>query len=387
MLDSHGLVLFLLWLLAAVGVVMFVRWLNRFLERFDLERDTHLLVTIAFTGIVLFGVLNFLWDIGAARSEHQVAANNTRVIPDKDIRDVDAFIQANHSTLYDFRFRLQQRRKDLHDFFLNVRKLGKEAPHMRDFLQEIVDIRWDTQEDMFKTEKGVNLSLQEFWIYHSTGEKNYVANAFQDTADQLVNQIKRSLAFDAAQLRTEQQKIQVMLKDASKQLDNNGIPPDPNNRRNSLVFEPYLKPSISLLRNWLASHEQSGIVTRIDKLLENQQEIETRAEAIQVFLQNPASEELRKPMQGVIEEWKATSRYNQYALYQILYATELLYVLDNITDTSTGSGQEETRQQGKQLLEHLQHTAPIIADLAWKNRTEGVQRSYSPTPFFEGKKR
>lgn len=383
MFDVHGFALFLLWLLAAAGVVLFVRWLNQFLEGFELERDTRLLAIIAFTGVVLFGVLNFLWDVGSQQQKSPMQTNKVEVVDgDADITDVDVFIQAHHPTLYDFRSKLQSRRKALQSFFENVRQLAQDSPHMQDFLQEVVDIRWDTQEDMFKTEKGVNLSLQEFWIYHSTGEKAYVNRMFSDIADKLVDKIKDSLAFDAEQLGMEQKKIQAMLKNASQQLDNNGIPSDPKNRRKSLAFGRYEAPNITFLRGWLLKRNQPGIVAQIDKLLENQQEIQRKAEKIQTFLKQPPSAELRKAMGDVVEEWKNTSRYNQYSLYQILYAAELLYVLEKITGKDEVAEQPETLQQAKQLWVHLQQTAPVIADLAWRNRTEGVERSYNPGSFF-----
>jgi hypothetical protein len=388
MLDSHGLVLFLLWLLAAAGVVFFVRWLNQFLVRFDLERDTHLLVMIAFTGVVLFGVLNFLWDAGAAKQKPVAPASTAEpVVTEEEVTDVDAFIQSHHSTLHSVRSTLQSRRQTLQAFFQNVQPLAQDCPHMQSFLQEIVDIRWGIQQDFFKTEKGVNLSLQEFWIYHSTGEKAYVARAFQDTADELVNQIQRSLALDDATDKIEQKKIQAMLKSASQQLDNNGIPSNPKNKRKPFAFDPYRESSIVLLRTWLSNRSQPelGIVEQIDKLLENQQIIQRKAEAIQTSLKTSGNEELRKAMQDVVGEWVDTSRENQYALYQILYAAELLYVLENITGKAESPEQKETRQQVRQLWAQLQQSAPLIVDLAWKKRTEGVERSYSPTPFFEGK--
>lgn len=390
MLDSHGLILFLLWLLAAAGIFLFVRWLNQFLERYDLESDTRRLIVIAFTGIVLFGVLNFLWDISASISNKSSAATNTidnnkTTVPEEEVPDVNTFIQTYYPTLHTVRVKLGQRRQFLHVFFQHVNQLARDTPHMRDFLQEVIDIRWDTQKDLARAENDVNLSLQQFWAVRSTGDKIYTDNKFSDITSQLTDTIKDTLAFDTAQLAVEQKKIRVMLEKTSQQLENDGIPPDPDNRLKPLVFEPYREPQITLLYNWLGEHHQPGVVHSIEKLLENQKQIETRAATLQTFLKEHPNAELHKVMQSVMDEWKATSRYNQYALYQILYATELLYMLNNIMDTDTDSGQEETRLQTTELLKHLQQKAPILADLAEKKRTEGVERSYSPTLFSDGK--
>ncbi len=387
MLDSHGLILFLLWLLAAAGVVMFVRWLNQFLERFDLERDTRLLVMIAFTGIVVFGVLNFLWDIAAEQRQQTAAKPAEAVVEEEKVTDVDAFIQSHHATLYDFRFKLQHRLKALQTFFQNVQQLAKDSPHMKDFLQDIINIRWDTQQALLNTNDKINASLHEFWLHYTTEEPTYVAQVFSKTADELTGNIQGALYFDAASDKREQGKIQAMLKSAGQQLDNNGIPFDPGNRRKLLAFDRYLEPNVAWLRTWLLERNQQGVVAQIDKLLENQQIIQRKAEEVQASLQAANNEALRKAIQDVEGEWVDTSRENQYALYQILYAAELLYVLEKITDVNDDNGgQADTREQASQLLVHLQQAAPVIVDLAWKKRTEGVERSYNPTQFFDGKK-
>ena len=104
MLDSYGLVLFLLWLVAGISIVLFARWLHRFLATSELSTDLQVLLLVAIVGVVLLGILNFLWKLGAS----QAISPPTSVTEATTKPTLDSFEQKNYPDLYALRQQLLQ---------------------------------------------------------------------------------------------------------------------------------------------------------------------------------------------------------------------------------------------------------------------------------------
>jgi hypothetical protein len=381
MLDSYGLLLTLSWLLAAVGIVVFARWLSRFLDRFTLESDTRLLIMIAFIGIVLFGTLNVLW-----RAERNVSSP----IPQgqeqtvAETTDVDTFIQEHYPDLYNFRYSLRQRIKELQQFFQEVQQWAIDSPHQARFLQNVVEIQWKSLEDLKKIDRAVDSSISEFWIHYNTEATNYVANVFGEESAQLIEQIKDVQAFDNTGFRAEQEETQNLLDTARQQLAHEDIPPNPKNRNKPLAFTPYNEANRKLLMDWLQTQQETTLLASINLLQNNQTEIDRKLKEIQRSLKASNDPALYAPIQKVIKLWQDLSQYNQYADYQILFAVEAEYLRQKLASKQDKEKMPDQRtlDLSSRLHADLIKLAPEIARRAQSRRVNEVERSYSPTSFF-----
>jgi hypothetical protein len=381
MLDSYGLLLTLSWLLAAVGIVVFARWLSRFLDRFTLESDTRLLIMIAFIGIVLFGTLNVLW-----RAERNVSSP----IPQgqeqtvAETTDVGTFIQEHYPDLYNFRYSLRQRIKELQQFFQEVQQWAIDSPHQARFLQNVVEIQWKSLEELKKIDRAVDSSISEFWIHYNTEATNYVANVFGEESAQLIEQIKDVQAFDNTGFRAEQEETQNLLDTARQQLAHEDIPPNPKNRNKPLAFTPYNEANRKLLMDWLQTQQETTLLASINLLQNNQTEIDRKLKEIQRSLKASNDPALYAPIQKVIKLWQDLSQYNQYADYQILFAVEAEYLRQKLASKQDKEKMPDQRtlDLSSRLHADLIKLAPEIARRAQSRRVNEVERSYSPTSFF-----
>lgn len=388
LLAIHGFSMTLLWLLAAVGIFMFARWLPRFLDRFNIvNHETRLLIMIAFVGVILFGTLNFLWNLGEkgqqpTQEQAEQAAAKAEPPPDT----LDTFVAANYSNLHTYRTSLKQRLEELSIFFFkDVKTWGEQSPHLRDFLQSIIDIRWPSYKELRDTDTAVDLSLREFWIHYQTGESRYVAKVFEEESNLLVDKIKDAQAFDNSADRAEQEEIDKLLTTAHAQLENTDIPRERRNSKKEQPFTPYTDKNRQLLLDWLQTRRESTLITSLEILADNQNKIENSLIQIQEYLKNPENEQLREPMKKIVELWQAVGRYNLYAQYQILYAVEAEYIIDKLKAKTAPSPLIVLRQPSKaeqELHVRLIEVAPQIAQRARERRVKEVEQSYSPTVFF-----
>lgn len=398
LLASHGFSMALLWLLAAVGIFMFARGLPQFLDRFHITNsETRLLIMIAFIGVILFGTVNFLWNLGEEKPksspEPQPEEASTEALeqgpPAPD--NVDGFVALNYRNLHDYRSSLKQRLKELHNFFFkDVAKWGEQSPQLRGFLQNIVDIRWPGYKEMQETDIAVDLSLREFWIHYQTGQSRYVAKVFEEEANLLIEKIKDAQAFDNTADKSEQEEIDKLLTNVRKQLENKDIPRDPKNSRKELKFTPYTNQNRQMLLDWLQTKQEGTLVSSLEILGDNQNKIEESLRQIHEYLKNPANAALRQPMIKIIELWQAVGRYNLYAQYQILNAVEAEYLVEKLSGGSAPALNAAVRQPPKaarDLHVRLLEVAPQIAQRAISRRVTEVEQSYSPTTFTEPNKK
>ncbi|MBU0657079.1 MAG: hypothetical protein KJ914_18295 [Gammaproteobacteria bacterium] len=384
----------LLWLLAAVGIFMFARGLPRFLDRFHITNsETRLLIMIAFTGVILFGTANFLWNLGEEKPkslpEPQPEEASTEALEQEQPApdDVDGFVALNYRNLHDYRSSLKRRLKELHSFFFkDVKKWGEQSPQQRGFLQNIIDIRWPGYEEMQETDAAVDLSLREFWIHYQTGQSRYVAKVFEEEANLLIEKIKDAQAFDNTADKSEQEEIDKLLTNVRKQLENKDIPRDPKNSRKELKFTPYTSQNRQMLLDWLQTKQEGTLVSSLEILGDNQNKIEESLRQIHEYLKNPDNAALRQPMIKIIELWQAVGRYNLYAQYQILNAVEAEYLVEKLSGGSAPALNAAVRQPPKaarDLHVRLLEVAPQIAQRAISRRVTEVEQSYSPTTFTE----
>ena len=379
LLASFNLLDFLLWLVAGFGVIVFAVWLSRFLDRFALEPDTRLLAMIAFVGVVLFGVLNFLW------SNDAPPPHTTANLPQQtqEPNDLNGVLNAHFPELQQYRTGLKARLGELQQFFNAASRGAQQFPHQVKFLQNLVDIHWVSHVELKKVDTAVDLSLNEFWLHYTTGEQDYVILRFQPEAATLTEQIKTALSFDNTGFNTEQVEIQKLLTQAMRQLEYNDIPLDPKNRKKPIAFAAYTAQNQQMLLEWLQQRQEQTLLSSLISLQNNQQQINSKLQHIQDYVKNAGSNALAQAMQKVIVLWQHLSLYNQYAQYQVLFAVESEYLQAQLqTFHPQRVPDQRTLAMVQQLHAQLLQTAPQIAQRAQARRVEEVERSYSPTSFF-----
>lgn len=383
MLNSHGLFLAILWLLAGGGIFVFARWLGRVLDKFPLEPDTRRLIMIGFVGIVLFGTLNFVWRISHYTPQDTADSVTDSETPAIGTDDADGLMQLHYPDLQAHRQNLKERRAALLNFFKDIQLWAQASPHHITFLQSLINIHWKSQEDLKEADEAVDLSVQELWIHYSTGEGNYVISRFKPEAEILVERIRDAQRFDNTGFKAEQTEVQDLLEQAQRQLAYTDIPADPKDRRKPQAFVAYTPENRKMLVDWLQQRQETTLLNALSQLDDNQHQITTKLQQLQTFMQQTDNRALYEALQKVIASWQDLSRYNQYADYQILFAAEVGLLLEKLSAYHPKhiSPNPRTLSLIQQLHDSLLQTAPEIARRAQIRRTE-VERSYSPTSFI-----
>lgn len=362
---------------------MFARWLRGFLSRFDFSKETKLLIMIAFTGVMIFGAMNFLWKLSDKKTPP--LQENTEETTQAEPTRLDDFVASNYRTLHDYHNSLKHRLTELHTFlYQDVKKWAKASPHQRDFLQNILDIRWESYKEFTETGKVVDLSLREFWIHYQTGQSRYVIKVFEEEANELIDKIKNTQAFDNTAEQAEKEETEKLLTTARNQLENQDIPRAPKNRKKEQVFQSYSEKNQQMLLDWLQARQNEGtLISSLEILTDNQNHIDRNLKLIKDYLKEDANRDLREPLQKIIQQWQDLGRYNLYAQYQILYAVEAEYIVEKLASQSPPPNTPSLQQSkaSQQLYVHLREIAPIIAHRAKSRRLEEVEQSYSPSSF------
>lgn len=383
MLNSHGLFLAILWLLAGGGIFVFARWLGRVLDKFPLEPDTRRLIMIGFVGIVLFGTLNFVWRISHYTPQDTADSVTDSETPAIGTDDANGLMQLHYPDLQAHRQNLKERRAALLNFFKDIQLWAQASPHHITFLQSLINIHWKSQEDLKEADEAVDLSVQELWIHYSTGEGNYVISRFKPEAEILVERIRDAQRFDNTGFKAEQTEVQDLLEQAQRQLAYTDIPADPKDRRKQQAFVAYTPENRKMLVDWLQQRQETTLLNALSQLDDNHHQITTKLQQLQTFMQQTDNRALYEALQKVIASWQDLSRYNQYADYQILFAAEVGLLLEKLSAYHPKhiSPNPRTLSLIQQLHDSLLQTAPEIARRAQIRRTE-VERSYSPTSFI-----
>ena len=383
MLNSHGLFLAILWLLAGGGIFVFARWLGRVLDKFPLEPDTRRLIMIGFVGIVLFGTLNFVWRISHYTPQDTADSVTDSETPAIGTDDANGLMQLHYPDLQAHRQNLKERRAALLNFFKDIQLWAQASPHHITFLQSLINIHWKSQEDLKEADEAVDLSVQELWIHYSTGEGNYVISRFKPEAEILVERIRDAQRFDNTGFKAEQTEVQDLLEQAQRQLAYTDIPADPKDRRKPQTFVAYTPENRKMLVDWLQQRQETTLLNALSQLDDNHHQITTKLQQLQTFMQQTDNRALYEALQKVIASWQDLSRYNQYADYQILFAAEVGLLLEKLSAYHPKhiSPNPRTLSLIQQLHDSLLQTAPEIARRAQIRRTE-VERSYSPTSFI-----
>ena len=383
MLNSHGLFLAILWLLAGGGIFVFARWLGRVLDKFPLEPDTRRLIMIGFVGIVLFGTLNFVWRISHYTPQDTADSVTDSETPAIGTDDANGLMQLHYPDLQAHRQNLKERRAALLNFFKDIQLWAQASPHHITFLQSLINIHWKSQEDLKEADEAVDLSVQELWIHYSTGEGNYVISRFKPEAEILVERIRDAQRFDNTGFKAEQTEVQDLLEQAQRQLAYTDIPADPKDRRKPQAFVAYTPENRKMLVDWLQQRQETTLLNALSQLDDNHHQITTKLQQLQTFMQQTDNRALYEALQKVIASWQDLSRYNQYADYQILFAAEVGLLLEKLSAYHPKhiSPNPRTLSLIQQVHDSLLQTAPEIARRAQIRRTE-VERSYSPTSFI-----
>lgn len=366
-MDSHGLVLFLLWLITAAGIFLFARWLSRFLGKFNLPADTRLLILISFTGVMLIAALNFLWKQG---SQPTPPTDDTVQNTDKPKTetDLEAYESTTYPELYGLRQEMIRQLEDLHAFFVNVRTWAEEMPAQRPFLQKIIDIRWEQNQQLRQAYQNIDRSRREFWLHRNTGEDRYVLQMFDEEAQRLQKRIQDALGDSREFQLAEADALRKHLRDADELLKAVKLPKPKKGQNPNSVFLPYSEPNRQKLIDELTRKQENSILTDLNQL--QQEETRMREKLAYIMEYQKVNTDLREEVNDLIIEWNNALIYNQYAQYRLLFATEAL-------ETTLLLGAKPDNRDYAWLLNQLREQAPKVLEQAAEERATAA-RSYNP---------
>lgn len=368
-MDSHGLVLFLFTLATIVGIVFFARWLSRFLLRFELPPDTRLLILISFVGVILVASLNFLWQKSASRQPEPPPNTDkhdpTAQQPAKET-DLDTYESTAYPDLYGLRQDMIKQLDELHTFFANVRSWAKTMPAQRPFLQTIINIRWERNQQLRKAYQEIDRSRREFWLHYRTGEDRYVREMFDEEAVRLQKRIQNGLGdshkfqVEEADAISKQVRACVDLLKATKLAK--------PKKGQAYDFLPYTEQNRQVLVDILTRKQENGILANVTQLhnLENQ----IRDKLAYMLQYRKVNTDLLSEVNDLIRIWNEALIYAQYAQYRVLFGVETLDILERLGISP------ESRDYAR-LLNQLRELAPqVVTDADEERKTAAY--SYNP---------
>ncbi|SDZ99191.1 hypothetical protein SAMN05660964_00707 [Thiothrix caldifontis] len=368
-MDSHGLLLFLLWLALAVGIILFVRWLSHFLSKFKLPNDTRLLILIAFTGTLVIAALNFLWKQGDKQPAPPVTTDGTASTqPPKTGLDLDTYESTTYPALYGLRQDMLKQIADLHTFFGNVRQWAEHMPGQRRFLQTIIDIRWEQQQQLRKAYQEIDRSRRAFWLHYHTGEDRHVRKMFDEEALRLQKRIQNALGDSRAFQLEEADAIREHLRKAGENLKAATLPKPKKGQTRADQFAPYSDHNRQVLLETLTRKQENSILPNLNKL--QQEEAQIRSKLAYMLEYQKVNTDLQQEVNQLILAWNDALIYNQYAQYRLLFATETLetaLLLNTLPDNRDYAW----------LLKQLRELAPTVLAQAEAERDVAAY-SYNP---------
>lgn len=368
-MDSHGLLLFILWLATAAGIVFFVRWLSGFLSKFKLPNDTRLLILIAFTGVLVIAALNFLWKQGNSEPTPPVDTESTaNPQKPKTELDLETYESTTYPELYGLRQDMLKQMTELQTFFGNVREWAEQMPAQRRFLQTIIDLRWSQQQQLRKAYQEIDRSRREFWLHYHTGEDRHVRTMFDEEAQRLQQRIQDALGDSREFQLAETEAIREHLREAETLLKATKLPKPKKGQNLNTVFQPYSDQHRQTLLTTLAQRQETSITSNLTQLQHEETQIHTKL-AYMVEYQK-VNTDLLETTNDLILEWNKALIYNQYAQYRLLFAAEALEI-------SVLLGVTTNSRNYAWLLKQLRELAPSILAQAEEERRVAAY-SYNP---------
>lgn len=369
-MDSHGLLLFTLWLATAAGIVFFVRWLSGFLSKFKLPNDTRLLILIAFTGVLVIAALNFLWKQDNRQPKPPVDVEEGTANPQqpKTELNLETYESTTYPELYGLRQDMLKQMTALHTFFANVRQWAEQMPEQRRFLQTIIDLRWSQQQQLRKAYQEIDRSRRAFWLHYHTGEDRHVRTMFDDEAQRLRQRIQDALGDSREFQLAETEAIREHLREAETLLKAAKLPKPKKGQRSNTVFQPYSDQRRQILLTTLSQRQETSITSNLTQLQHEETQIRTKLAYMLEY--QKVNTDLLETTNDLILEWNKALIYNQYAQYRLLFAAEALEisVLLGITTDS---------RDYAWLLKQLRELAPSILAQAEEERRVAAY-SYNP---------
>lgn len=373
-MDSHGLVLFLLWLATATGMFLFVRWLSHFLSKSKLPADTRLLILISFSGVMLVAALSFLWKQGAKQTTPPIAAVSSTNTPKAPTEiTLEDYERDTYPTLYGLRQEMRKQLKDLQDFFNKVSEWANQMPAQRQFLQKIIDIRWERSQQLQQAYYTIDRSRRAFWLHYKTGEDHYVQKMFDDEALRLQKRIQTALGDSREFQLAEADVIRAHLKEADDLLKAAKLPTPKKGKALNTVFLPYNDQNRQTLIEVLTRQQENSILPNLNQL--QQEEKHIREKLAYMLEYQKINTDLLTETKDLILAWNDALIYNQYAQYRLLFATEVL-------ETTLRLGTTPESRDYAWLLKELRELAPSVLAQAQAERDIAA---YSYHPEVVGK--
>ena len=398
MLELHGVLLLLLWLTAAAGIFFFARWLSQFLRQTHLPTDMQVLILVSFVGLLIVATLNFLWETApnSPRTTPPTQATNPHSSPNTpaNAQPLDAFESQAYPELYGLRQQMLAQLNALDQFVTNVKTWATQMPAQRPFLQKILDIRWEQRKQLKQAYHEIDMSRREFWLHYHAGQNAHVRKMFDTEAERLQQRIQDALGASRKAQWQEEVVIQDFLRDCGTLLKQKSLPttkptktnPKPFSSPYIPSFEAYSDKNYRYLHTWLTQRQENGIVSYLEQL--RQEEAQIRGKIAYILEYRKLNSDLTAQINALIKRWNEALKFNQYAQYRLLFATEALAVTEHLSAPNAANqarpNQEDAiglvtqiRQQAPQLLQDVQQER-MIAEFSYQpeveHRTQRLQR-------------
>ena len=373
-MDSYGLVLFLLWLATATGLFLFVRWLSRFLIKFNLPNDTRLLILIAFSGVMLVAALNFLWKQEVKQPTPPTTNSSTAPDSTADAQqpqteiNLDTYESTTYPDLYGLRQEMIKQLQDLNTFFAQINDLAERLPAQRRFLQDIIDIRWERRKQLQQAYQAIDRSRSAFWLHYHTGEDHFVRKMFAEEAVRLQKRIQDGLGDSREFQLAEAEAISKHLRAADDLLKAAKLPTPQKGQSINTIFRPYSDQNRQTLIELLTRKQENSILVNLKQLQQEEKRVYDKLAYMQQYQQ--INTDLQEETYSLILAWNQALIYNQYAQYRILFATEAL-------ETTLLLGEAPANRDYAWLLKELRELSPSILAQAVEERNVAAF-SYNP---------
>ncbi|MEN9501454.1 MAG: hypothetical protein RI964_739 [Pseudomonadota bacterium] len=386
MLELHGVFLLLLWLIAVAGIFFAARWLSRFLRQTQLPTDIQVLILVAFVGLLFIATLNILWgntpdkNTSAPHANPALLTTNAaKTTQPNNLTALDAFESAAYPALYGLRQQMLAQLNTLDQFVNQVPRWATQMPAQRQFLQKILDIRWERRKKLKAAYHAIDMSRREFWVHYNAGQNAHVRKMFDSEALHLQKSIQNALGDSREAQQAEIAVIADYLYDCGTLLKQKTLPPTVKTSSKIQgkafsspyipTFEVYGETNYRTLRAWLIQHQENGIVSNLEQL--RQEETQIRSKIGYILEYRQLNTDLTTQVNQLVIRWNDALKFNQYTQYRLLFATEAL-ALTEILGAPNNANQEDAislviqvRSQAAILLQDAQQER-LVAEFSYQ---------------------
>lgn len=357
---------FLLVLLWLGLLFLFARWFSRFLQTTRLPPDIRVLALVGVVALLLFVGIFLILKRAKQPKPPTPDPASVQVVQPQAVDSLDAYEQATYPALYGLRQDMLKQINDLRLFFRQVREWGNAMPNQRTFLQKVVDVRWQRAQELNLAYQTIDRSRRAFWLHRQTGDDRYVLEMFDAEAQRLQKRIQTALGDSNRLLLDEMDIISRHVRDAVTWLKTEKLL---KTKTGQYPFQPYSEANRQRLQQWLMQRQEGKVVADLQSFVHGETLIRERITYILQY--HKVNTDLQFEVGELFQKWNNALIYNQYTQFRLLFAVEVLDLLERL------GMEHRTSRDYSLLLEQLRIHAPKLVEQAELERRIAAF-SYNP---------